>query len=207
MDPQEAGEENFISKNRLETLVDGIFAFAMTLLVLSLTVPEISSAEAVQKLPSVLAGMWPAFFSFIIAFLVLAGFWMSHHRFFLVMKTIDKNILWLNLVTLMGIVFVPFTTNLAGDYSDVPIAVELFHLNLLFIGALFYIQWRYIHRHPALSVRQLTDTEIRCWSTRALIIPVMAIVGLVLTPFIYGWSMAIYMASRIGAYVVERWCK
>jgi uncharacterized membrane protein len=90
MSGQETGEENFISKSRLEALVDGIFAFAMTLLVLSLAVPVIPSAQAAEKLPDILIGMGPAFLSFIIAFFVLARFWIVHHRYFLLLKTIDK---------------------------------------------------------------------------------------------------------------------
>jgi uncharacterized membrane protein len=207
MSGQETGEEEFISKNRLEALIDGIFAFAMTLLVLSLAVPVIPSAQAAEKLPDILIGMGPAFLSFIIAFFVLARFWMAHHRYFLLLKTIDKNLLWLNLIALMGIVFVPFSTDLSGDYSGVPVAVELFHINLLFIGVLFAVQWHYISKRPALTIRKIEERETRCMTARSLVLPVVAVTGIVLTPFIFGWSMLVYLASRPGMILVTRRCR
>ena len=82
-------EENFISKNRLEALVDSVFAFAMTLLVLSLAIPQIPKSQAAVELPVYISGMAQVFTSFIIAFLLLAVFWTVHHRNFHYLHAID----------------------------------------------------------------------------------------------------------------------
>jgi len=150
MEETEDGENNFISKNRLEALVDGVFAFAMTLLVVGLSVPDIPKADAATELPAHIATMFPEFLSFLIAFLILASFWIVHHDHFHYLKTVNKWVLWLNIFILIFVVLVPFSTNLSGDYSHVMIAPLIFHLNMLALGLLFLIQWQYITRTPTL---------------------------------------------------------
>ncbi|HUH79578.1 MAG TPA: TMEM175 family protein [Methanoregula sp.] len=151
MDGEALGEESYISKSRLEALVDAVFAFAMTLLVISLTVPTIPKTEAAAELPPYLASMAPQFLSFLIAFFVLASFWVGHHKHFHYLRVVDRPLLWINLLILVFVVLVPFTTNLSGDYSHVQIATVFFHANLLFLGLLFFVQWQYLLRHPVLD--------------------------------------------------------
>ncbi|MDD5024299.1 MAG: TMEM175 family protein, partial [Methanoregula sp.] len=90
-------DRSFISKNRLEALVDSVFAFAMTLLVVSLAIPAIPRSEAAAELPAYLARMYPEFVSFLVAFLLLAIFWIVHHRQFHSLHTVDSGVLWLNI--------------------------------------------------------------------------------------------------------------
>ena len=120
-----------IEKSRLEALSDGIFAFAMTLLVLSLTVPEIPRDQASILLPAKIAGLLPEFMLFVIAFFVLSGYWVSHHRILGNIRYVDGMLVRINIFLLFSIVLIPFTTSLSGDYTDVLEAVLLFHVNLL----------------------------------------------------------------------------
>jgi uncharacterized membrane protein len=69
-----------LAKSRIEALSDGIFAISMTLLVLSLTVPNIPEAKAPELLPGMMAGMYPEFLFFAIAFFILGGYRVAHHR-------------------------------------------------------------------------------------------------------------------------------
>ncbi len=82
---------------------------------------------------------------------MLAAFWVVHHRHFYYLNSVDTPVLWLNIIILIFVVLVPFTTNVSGDYSNVQIAVILFHLNLLILGLLFFVQWQYIVRHPSFA--------------------------------------------------------
>lgn len=120
-----------IGKSRIEALSDGIFAIAMTLLVLSLTVPEIPRNQAPFLLPGKIAGLLPEFMLFVIAFFVLSGYWISHHRILGKIRYVDGMLVRINIFLLFSIVLIPFTTSLSGDYTDVPEAVLLFHVNLL----------------------------------------------------------------------------
>lgn len=153
--------ESFISKNRLEALVDGVFAFAMTLLVVSLSVPDIPKADAAVELPQHIATMFPEFLSFLIAFLVLASFWIVHHEHFHYLKSVNGWVLWLNIFILIFVVLVPFSTNISGDYPHVMIAPLIFHLNMLALGVLFLIQWQYIIHRPALLASPIRPGRIQ----------------------------------------------
>lgn len=147
---EEILDNTLISKGRLEALVDGVFAFAMTLLVVSLNVPTIPKAEAAIELPAYLATMFPQFLSFLIAFFILASLWIVHHEHFHFLSSVDKIVLWLNVLILIFVVLVPFSTNLSGAYSHVPIAPLIFHANMLILSCLFLVQWQYIIHRPTL---------------------------------------------------------
>jgi uncharacterized membrane protein len=202
------GEESYISKNRLEALVDGVFAFAMTLLVVSLGIPTIPDSQAAAELPAYIAGMYPEFVSFVLAFLLLAVFWIVHHRHFHFLHTIDSRVLWLNIGILICIVLVPFTTSVSGDYPDVQIAVGIFHLNLLAIGLFFTAHWYYITHTPRLVEPAITERAACCGSRRSLVTPFVALIGIALSFFFPGLSMLAYLLILPGMYIVGRcWCR
>ncbi|HNY88901.1 MAG TPA: TMEM175 family protein, partial [Methanoregulaceae archaeon] len=125
-----AGKEG-IGKSRLEALSDGIFAFSMTLLVISLTVPLVPDWDAPALLPGMIADMFPEFLIFSIAFFIIAGYWLAHHRILRSIDYVDDRLIWINLLLLFFIVLIPFTTSISGDYNAVLEAVLLFHINLL----------------------------------------------------------------------------
>lgn len=198
------GEESFISKNRLESLVDSVFAFAMTLLVISLAIPQIPKPEAAAELPPYIAGMVPEFTSFIIAFLLLAVFWTVHHRNFHFLHTIDSRVLWLNIFILICIVLVPFTTSVSGDYPDVLVAVILFHTNLLAIGLLFAAHWYYITHAPRLVEPPIDEKIVRCGSKKSFITPVIATIAIILSFFSSSNSMFTYLLIPPAVWFVQR---
>ena len=135
-------------------MVDGIFAIAMTILVLGITPPkpEISQAQAV--LPGQIIDLLPEIFFFIVSFLILAGFWLGHHRQFHFVRIVDSRLLWINIFLLISVVFIPFSTDVAGDYPGILVAVLLFHLNILIIGLIFSF-----HGHYILRSNNLCDTD------------------------------------------------
>ena len=113
-----------ISKDRLETLVDGIFAIAMTLLVLTITIDKPAPEDAVTVLPGVLAGLLPQIFTLVLAFIVLAVFWQAHNRQFRLVQPVDTVHLWIIIFMLIAIVLVPFSTDISGDYPYVGVAAS-----------------------------------------------------------------------------------
>ena len=187
------GHEYHISKNRLETLVDGIFAFAMTLLVLGINPPRPEVSLATAVLPSMIERLVPQVLLFILAFLILALFWLGHHRQFHFVSRIDPTLLWINILILISIVFVPFATDIAGDYPDVMDAVLLLHANMFIVGILFSVQWRHICRHGHLC-EPVPDTAIvHGWLYRTLLVPVIAFTGGILTFFNPALSLLVYL--------------
>jgi uncharacterized membrane protein len=196
-EPENSGSD-FISKNRLEALVDGVFAFAMTLLVVGLDVPTIPKAEAAAELPKYLLTMWPQFLSFIIAFFILASFWIVHHEHFHFLHSVDKIVLWLNLLILIFVVLVPFSTNLTGDYSHVQIANLVFHFNMLILGLLFFIQWQYVIRCPSLLNGPVHPNRVLDSSLDRISIIMAACVGIVLSLTVSPYSMLAYLFVPIA---------
>jgi len=194
-----------LSKNRLEALVDGIFAFAMTLLVTGLVIQPLSDSEAAAELPSLVAAMHPQFFSFLIAFFVLASFWLVHHRQFSFVRTIDPALVRINLFILAFTVLMPFSTNVSGDYSDVQVAVDLFHANMFILGMLFCIHWWYLARNPALTTAGISAQDAANGMRHALVVPFVSSLGIALSFVSPSWSMAAYLIIPLSFIVIRRY--
>jgi len=133
----------------------------MTLLVISLAVPDIPEKDAPYMLPGEIAKMYPEFLFFIIAFFILAGYWMSHHKILEHVRYVDILLVRINILLLFFIVLIPFTTSLSGDYSNVLEAVLFFHVNLLVASLMLTAMWWYIRRHSATLAPEMRSTEKR----------------------------------------------
>ncbi len=121
-----------IPKNRLETLVDGIFAIAMTLLVLSIEIPSIQFHQAADFQIYIIS-LLPKILIYFLSFILLGIFWMNHHVFF-VIKRANQTILWINIIWLMFIALVPFSTSLVSSFGQYELSQIFFDLNIFSIG-------------------------------------------------------------------------
>jgi uncharacterized membrane protein len=198
------GLEYHIAKNRLETLVDGIFAIAMTLLVLGINPPKPDVSLAQSVLPGMIEDLIPQVFLFIVAFLVLALFWLGHHRQFHFVHRIDPALLWINILILIAIVFVPFSTDLAGDYPAVTDAALLFHANMFIVGILFTFQWDHIRRHEHLCDPVPEQAIVHAWFYRSMLVPAVAVIGGILCLFAPSLSLLVYTALPAGTYLLRQ---
>jgi TMEM175 potassium channel family protein len=145
--------------NRLEAFSDGVFAVAITLLVLDLHVPSES------HLWHQLADEWPSFASFFVSFWVIGIIWVNHHGLLDHLERTDRPVLYLNLLVLMTVVFIPFATALIAEHlksgADENAAALVYALAFLAMGIAFSLFWTYIVKHrPELGV-QIPDDEVR----------------------------------------------
>ena len=101
---------------RLEALADGVFAIVMTLLVLELTIPIISEHHTNAEITRELLDLWPKFLSYFLSFLILGVYWIIHHYIFENIKLYDSTLAWLNILFLLFVSLIPFTTSLMGEY-------------------------------------------------------------------------------------------
>jgi len=186
-----------IAKNRLETLIDGIFAIAMTLLVLGITSPKPPASQAMELLPKEIFHLIPQFFIFVIAFVVLAIFWLSHHRQFHFVRIVDPRLLWINIFLLIFIVLVPFSTDVAGDYPEVPVAVLFFHVNVLMVGLLFAVHWKHICRSEHLCDPHPDEKVIRARFIDTALIPIVAAAAIIISVFSCPASLLIYLVIPV----------
>lgn len=126
--------EDLPSIDRLLALSDGVVAIALTLLVLQLRVPslsEVTDPNSASQLAAALGKGGDQLTSYVISFFVVAQFWLVHHRVFQHLAGQQEGLAWLNFAFLFTITIMPFTSALLGDYSDNPLAVDIFALNLL----------------------------------------------------------------------------
>jgi uncharacterized membrane protein len=191
VDP-DAGGHNLVTgltKGRLEALTDGIFAFAMTLLVTTLDFPD----EARGLQPFILH--FPDFLNYAIAFVVLAGFWVAHHMLFHHIRFIDRTLLWLNILSLLFVALVPFSTDIAGDYSNLTTPSIFFEANLLVIGLSLFLIWRYATSGRRLVDRDLDERVVRLEARRCLVLPAISAIGILIALLGSDWSTLVYAGT------------
>jgi uncharacterized membrane protein len=124
--PENKGTGKVFYKNRIETLTDGVFAIAMTLLVTGLDIPRINGIVTNGTVDSLILNLFPDFIHYIIAFVLLASFWWASHLRSHYLQAIDRKMSFLTIATLLFVGLIPFSTNLAGDFPLNAHAVIIF---------------------------------------------------------------------------------
>jgi uncharacterized membrane protein len=120
-------EGNEIEFSRIVAFSDGVFAIAITLLVLGLEVPKHLASD---QLAHAIFDNWDNFVAFAISFAVIGRFWVVHHRFFSEVRAFDGRLLGLNLFYLAWIVLIPFSSQVLGEYGGETPSVVLYSVNL-----------------------------------------------------------------------------
>jgi Predicted integral membrane protein len=185
-----------INVRRIETLVDGIFAIAMTLLVLGIAVPSVANPTE-ASLYKALIDLLPNFYSYFISFVLLAVFWRINHLQFNRIKRADGTLLWIIIIWLLFVALVPFSAFFVGEYGNFQIPNIFFDMNLFFIGFLLFLNWRHALNNGLVDE---VDEKTRKSSLKVnLMLPVISLIALGITflPFMkelgYGWSSLIYL--------------
>ena len=120
-------DESLLPKNRIEALSDGIFAIAMTLIILDLKTPEnIPLNLEYEELPLTLLNILPDVEAYAVSFLVLAVFWLRHQLQFRYLKFANRKIIVLSIFFLMLIGFVPFSVGLVMRYNDIQLPTLIY---------------------------------------------------------------------------------
>jgi uncharacterized membrane protein len=132
-----------LGRNRIEALTDGVFAVAMTLLVLDIKVPELRQPLATTELPLKLLSLWPKFLSYTISFVILGVYWVGHHVQLSFIRRADRPLLWINIFFLLWVALVPFSTALLSEYAKTRVAIAIYGANLIAIGLTLALHWRY----------------------------------------------------------------
>ena len=164
--------------DRILALSDGVFAIALTLLVLNIEVPEIPEDLVGQELPGELLALWPKFLSYVLSFVVILFYWTAHHSIFSIIKDYDRRLIWLNSLFLMFVAFLPFPTALLGEYEDQQIVVAVYAGSLAITRLLLSSVWWYVSGRPWLVSVELDRRTIRVFSIRAWGIPLVFLVSI-----------------------------
>jgi uncharacterized membrane protein len=200
--PEKHLDERGINKKRIETLVDGVFAIAMTLLVLTLNVPALTGSFNNADLNQALILLSPKFFIYGLSFLLLAIFWNVHHRQFSFLKYADTKLLWINIVWLMFVVLVPFSTSIVGEYGNLVTANVFFDVNMLLIGILAYFNWRHITFGGLVQEKRLEN--FKSAHKVSLMLPIVSIIALIFAFIIPSYSNFVYFLMPLIEPLLKR---
>ncbi len=155
---------------RVLTLTDGVFAIILTLLVLELHVPDLTTGQSLRE---AIREIRPSFIAFVISFVVVAIAWAGHRDLFALIRLTDRNLVWLNFLYLFPLSILPFGASLISRYDNEAIALQLYGLMLLGGGLTRLCIWWYATGRPYL-LQQPVDRRTRLASAAAVSIPMVA---------------------------------
>jgi uncharacterized membrane protein len=141
-----------MNKSRAEAFSDSIFAVAMTLLVVNITVPLVSNGHITDaQLWALLGGLWPLVLSYTFTFMVLSVFWINHNFIFhSYMKVMDRYLNFMNMLYLLFLVLIPFSAHLFGTYPYNEPAALVYGLNILAVIFISSLMTYRLRKHPEL---------------------------------------------------------
>jgi uncharacterized membrane protein len=189
-----------VQPGRLHALIDGVFAIALTLLVLDLPKPSFS-----HHLARTLLHDWPTYVAYVVSFVTIGILWIEHHGMMGAVRAINRRFLERTLLFLLFISIIPWPTALASGYADqgvaqARVAAMIYATIMLCMGLSFAWSWRYLERHPDLVVESARPA-FHTGARRALLggaVYLVAIAAAVVSPtasFAIDGIVAIYFAA------------
>ena len=147
---------------RVEAFSDGVFAIAITLLILDVHVPR--DLPETTTLGDALLKQWPSYLAFRTSFALIGIMWINHHKLFTLIKRSDHLLLVFNTLLLLGATIVPFTTSLLAEYigySEQRVAAMVYMGNFFVIAIFFNLLWRYAAQGHRLLAYNVSEDEVR----------------------------------------------
>jgi uncharacterized membrane protein len=144
-----------LGKSRVEAFSDGVFAVAITLLVLNLQSSTFLKSVTDANLWQDFLELLPKFLVYALSFVIIGIYWVAHHNTFHYIRHSDRYLLWLNILLLLWIVFIPFPTALLGQYPELQFSIIIYGSTLVITGIALQLLWWY-----ATSGHRLVDKDI-----------------------------------------------
>jgi len=149
----ESARAGMTGSGRVEAFSDGVFAIAITLLILDVAVPPRDSTPS-GGLAEALGHQWPSYFAYLVSFLVIGIIWVNHHTVFVNVRRVDRVVLFTNLALLLTVSAIPFPTHLLAEYltagTDSHIAAAIYSATMLAMGTAYSLLWLSITRDARL---------------------------------------------------------
>jgi uncharacterized membrane protein len=160
---------------RVEAFSDGVFAIAITLLVLEIKVPSADLTGHGSTLLPALLRLWPSYLGYIISFVTIGIMWVNHHSMFLLIQRTDRYFLLISVFFLMCIAFLPFPTAILAEYLPDPkgrvVAVAAYSASFVLIALAYNAVWWYAVLSGQLLDQKADREAVRTISKRYLIGP------------------------------------
>ncbi|MGP6205829.1 TMEM175 family protein [Microbacterium sp. F2] len=202
-DEQRAADAELPSAERLKAFTDAVVAIAMTLLILPLMDSVTDATES--SAGAWVAAEWPSLLTFMLSFVLIANFWLTHHRMFARVTHVDQGLLWLTIGWMFTIVWLPVATAITSTFDSDPIEKLLYVGSLILTSFVLTVTRVYLIRHPALHHE--SQAKFRDGLAVGVIITVLFGVALLLMFAIpalnYWWLFVLFLTRPIYAIVVR----
>ncbi|PWT73927.1 MAG: DUF1211 domain-containing protein [Bacteroidetes bacterium] len=175
-----------LSTQRLEAFSDGVFAIAITLLILEIKIPD-SETLAHQSLFHYLSGLWPKYFAYVFSFIVIGIWWANHHYVFKLYKKTNHVFNVLNVLFLMTIAFLPFPTAIFGEYitedKHRQAAVSFYAVGIFLPAIVWVTMWLYASFGKRLLDQRLSDSFIQYLTRMYLLSNLLYFIAIIVSFF------------------------
>ena len=198
-------ERDSVEFGRVLTFSDGMFAIAMTLLVVGIEVPDIPDTEDVGELWDAVRDLEGSFVSFFISFAVIGRYWFAHHQFFSLLRRMDRGLIWLNLLYLAFVAFLPFPTGLIGNFFENPLAFAIYAVAVAMVSGMEVVMFRHAKRRALLERRMPED--VYRWGVLTSLSPVIFFLASIPVAFLIdsSWAVILWFGSVPFQVIAERW--
>ncbi|MFY9552684.1 MAG: TMEM175 family protein [Thermoanaerobaculia bacterium] len=152
---------------RIEAFSDGVFAIAITLLILEIKVPHLPDGGAGRSLARALVAEWPSYLAFVLSFSTILIMWANHHAMFRLVHKVDVPFLYANGFLLLLVTFVPYPTAVLAEYLELPgapIAGAFYAGTYVVIGIAFNVLWAAASRGRRLLKPGVSEETVRAFS-------------------------------------------
>ena len=149
--PRDIVQERLHSPERVITLSDGVFAIIITILVLELAVPHNLSHDSLDQ---ALEELRPTLVAWVVSFLITGMYWVAHRDIFARVRTVNRDLVWLNLLFLLPVALIPFAASVLGEYPDEPIALQFYGAVMIAVSVMRLAMYWYVIHRPALMWEQ-----------------------------------------------------
>jgi uncharacterized membrane protein len=194
------------STERLAALSDGIFAVAMTLLVLDLHIPTAAQVHGERELLWALGALGPQWVAYGMSFLTLGIFWAGQQTQLNHLAEGTRDLTWIHLAFLFAVTLLPLSTRLLAEFITYRGALLIYWLNILALGAMLYWSWKYATR--AGLIRDDTPEEVRASICKRIVIAQSLYAGGAALCVINTWvSIAVIVLVQLNYAIAPRWGK
>jgi uncharacterized membrane protein len=186
-----------MASGRLESLGDGIFSVAMTVLVIEVGLPLIKENANWHDFMHALGQSWPQFLCYIVSFVILGIMWFGHRMMFEYISRTDRYFIFYGVLFYAVVCFVPFSTKFLASDILKWYTILTYGLNLSLCNLTLYAQWSYGINKPSLLERELPDEVKKEAKTLFLLSPVVYSVAIGLSFFVPWVSVGIFIITPI----------
>lgn len=191
------------SIDRIAALSDGVFAIAMTLIVLGIRVPNLGSEGSEQGLFRALVDLAPQFVTYLLSFLTLGIFWNGQQTQLHYLARANRDLAWIHLAFLAAVALMPFSASLLAYNIGLRLALVAYWANIFVLGVIIYSSWRYATR-AGLVREEVTPEMSSAIVRRITVAQLLYAFGALLCVFDTGWSIGFIVLVQLNFAIAPR---